>query len=99
MSNDNINAIKARLDAASTGPWIHERGDYSGKNWLVGSVAIYTGQTDDNAAHWVSNITTDHVHGSELRGTAEGDAEFIAHARGDVEYLLRLVEQLAGVTQ
>ena len=87
----NLDEIRARVEAASTGPWIVETGPWSGDNWLVGSVMC--GKSRDSKDYYC-HITTDHVHASELRGDAKTDAEFMAHAHSDIVYLLRLLDKL-----
>ncbi len=92
MAMFDLEAIKARIEAATTGPWTHEIGEYSGDNWLIGSLYLGTGL--DNNTHTV-HVTTDHIHASELWGEgAGGDADFIAHAREDVPALVAEVERL-----
>ena len=86
-------AIKARCDAATPGPWISETYGFTGKNWLVGSV--FTGSTHETSC--LVHITTDHLHASEYtHGEAISDVDFIAHAREDVPALLAEVERLRG---
>lgn len=88
----DLDAIKARAEAATTGPWTFENGEYSGKNWMIGS--LFCG-ADDVGDGWTVHITTDHVHASQLYGGgASADAAFIAAARTDVPALVAEVERL-----
>lgn len=85
MDQSRLDEIISRLKNASKGPWTSETGGYSGNNWLIGS--LYLGRGYDNKDHWI-HITTDHVHASEVGGSAEGDAEFISNSRTDIRDLL-----------
>ena len=81
----DIDEIKARLTAATPGPYLVETGEYSGANWLL---ATGTGRNGKNYF-----ITTKHRRSDELSDSA-ADAEFFAHAREDVPALVGEVEQL-----
>lgn len=60
------------------GPWLIESGNYSGVNWLVGS--LYLGRsTKENKNYWI-HITTDHIHASQMNSDAKDDAHLIAAA-------------------
>jgi hypothetical protein len=93
MITDETLAKWAELaEKATSGPWIHEAGKYSGDNWLVGSILLGSGY--DNQDHWV-HLTTDHIHASELSGDgAEADALFIAASREAVPALIAEVRRL-----
>jgi uncharacterized small protein (DUF1192 family) len=90
MTDEELQVIRARYEAATPGPWRVEHGRYSGADWLIGSLG--TGYFD-NGMHFV-HITTNRVRASELYGNASVDAEFIAHAREDIPALLAEVERL-----
>lgn len=91
MTNDELKEIEDRLNNASTGPWTIETGDYTGENWLIGSFFLGTSEDGEN---YSVHVTTDHVHASEFVGDAKADAEFIAHARTDIQRLLDEIKYL-----
>lgn len=92
MTDQELQAIKQRAAMATTGPWMVEAGDYSGRDWLIGVVAVYLGAScQDDKCY---SVTTRDVHASELSGDARTDAEFIAHARTDIAALIAEVERL-----
>jgi len=92
MTEEQLRAIEERCRKASNGPWITEAGEYSGRNWMIGMVAVHLGASNqDDKCHFV---TTNNVHASELTGDAGTDAEFIAHAREDVPALIAEVRSL-----
>lgn len=93
ITDEQLNKWRDMLDAATTGPWAIEVGHYYGKNWLVGSI-WYGTDAEDDKDYWV-HITTDHVHASQLSGSARADAEFTVAARNEiVPALLVEVERL-----
>lgn len=61
------------------GPWTIEEGEYTGSNWLIGTLFVGTDrETDDDI---FVHITTDHIHASQLGYTrALDDARLIAAA-------------------
>lgn len=75
----NLDAIQARADAATPGPW-----------WTSGA-AIYTGEPaeDVRRSTWVGQTYTPNV--PDWGGA---NAQFIAHARTDVDQLLARVRDL-----
>jgi hypothetical protein len=87
LSPEYFLEVERRCDAASPGPWIIERGPFSGRNWLLASIMLGNSSADGED-YWV-HITTDDVHASELYGDSGTDAEFISHARTDLPNLLR----------
>ena len=92
MNEQELQAIEERANKASNAPWLIEAGDYSGHNWLVGTITVSLGESyRDDKAYFV---TTRNVHASELEGDASTDAEFIAHARSDVPALIAEVRRL-----
>ncbi len=79
-AEDRIAEIRARLDAATEGPWIHEPSEV-----LHG--------TEDVRLHYVSDqaaIADDDPPMCSFYSRA--DAEFVAHAREDVPFLLSELE-------
>lgn len=82
-----LDEIRARADAATPGPWLlHKNG---GELEIVDA----SGATSD-----ASDIAFMHVHAEKedwaLPGTGYDNAEFIAHAREDIPYLLSEIERL-----
>ena len=82
---NRIAAIGKRLESVNPAPWIAVRGkDYQGENWLICDAGVFDrGDESDTAL-----VTTDGVHASRLCADSIDDAEFIAHARMDVPWLL-----------
>lgn len=84
---DNVidyTAIRARLNAASEGPWeACTTGSRSGDHWYV---------CDEGEA--IAHISTQDGINEDQR---QPDAEFIAHSRTDLEQLLDRVEALEGI--
>jgi hypothetical protein len=72
--------IRARVEKASCGPWKVLRGKDDGHDWML---AQFGAGLDDEAVR----LHTDGVRGEGL-SDADADAEFCAHARSDVPYLL-----------
>ena len=92
MTEQELQAIEERASKATPGAWIVEAGEYSGRDWMIGSVAMFLGAScwDDKCY----TVTTNQVHASELEGDAKTDAEFIAYAREDVPALIAEVKRL-----
>lgn len=87
--SDRIGQIKARLAAATPGPWDSMPDVVTGQpNWILGRTASpddgYYGTTD------VLRIADENLDGSYL---SDEDANFIAHTPEDIAYLLA---ELAG---
>lgn len=75
--SDRIAEIRARLNVATPGPWEATLRTVAGQphgDWSV--------QQEGDPLKWVADTGYDSVHSSRA------DAEFIAHARADVEWLL-----------
>lgn len=88
---DRIAEIRARLEAATPGPWKADTVKNVGENWLIGCV-IEAGD-DQRNCHWI--VTTDNLRASQcMSGGAEEDSVFIAHAPEDIKYLLDEIERL-----
>jgi len=61
------------------GPWLIEEGEYTGNNWLVGT--LFVGNDRETGDDIFVHITTDHIHASQLGYTrALDDARLIAAA-------------------
>lgn len=89
MKRPDIETIKARLNAATRGPWKSCQASECFENWPV----CPSLGTDDDGANWA--VSTDGIHASEMdRGDAKTDAEFIAHARQDIPDLLAYIAEL-----
>lgn len=86
MTELNLDAIQARLDAATPGPWVADGTEIS-QHW-------------SRPEPWEPVATNDiacmaYCYGGQARGIENSyDAEFIAHAREDVELLVARVREL-----
>jgi hypothetical protein len=69
MSDEELNAISARCEAATSAPW---ESFIEGRDHLGGNDFIRTGGLDDNSPD------------IELNGASKADQDFIAHARQDI---------------
>lgn len=87
---ERLKEIKARYAHTNPGPWIVERGAHTGQNWMIADFGIC--ERDDK--YYTVQVTTDSVNASRLCGDAEDDAEFVAHARADVPWLVQQLEKL-----
>ena len=76
MTLDELAAIRARLDAATPGPW------------ALGH------DTDINGAWFAEILVPSHLAALGYIDSSRADAEFIAHARTDLEQLLAEVDHL-----
>jgi hypothetical protein len=79
VTDDELNAIRARCNAASPGPWVSY---IEGRDHTSGSSFIMTGKPGNRGPD------------IELSGATSADQDFIAHARQDVPKLLTEVERL-----
>lgn len=77
----SLDAIRQRLNAATPGPW------FSVVNDLIGGRAV---TAVDKPMHAIDHRRGDRVVADMLN--TDADAEFIAHAREDVEHLLAIAE-------
>ena len=82
VTDEELGAIKARLDAATAGPW---RSMVEGRDHTSGSSFIMTGEG------------TTRRNDIELTGATVADQDFIAHARQDVPRLVAEIERLRRV--
>jgi hypothetical protein len=83
MSDDELREIRARLEAATPGPWrpmIEGRDNQSGSSFIM----VGDGETREEDI----NVTRD------THMVSDADLEFIAHARQDVSRLLDEVKRL-----
>lgn len=90
MSEPDLEAIRARKDAATPGPW--KRWDDGVDNEVsarIGSIVEAPGRTADGRVKRIASVT-DWLGGPQQRA----DAEFIAHARTDIPDLLEAVDRL-----
>ena len=92
----DLDAIKARAEAATPGPWRQEPDTFAGRVWVQRCAG----------GRWFNSKQADceplfAVRGGDAYKQREADAGFIAHARTDVPELVaeveRLREELAGV--
>ena len=81
MSELNLDAIRARADAATPGPW---------KTWGMGVLADPVGDSNLDTAIPVANTAFRDAEGRPRTN----DADFIAGARLDIPNLLAEVERL-----
>lgn len=87
---ERLKEIKARYAHTNPGPWIIEKGGYSGQNWMIADFGL----CERDGKDYNVIVTTDAVNASRLCGDAEDDAEFVAHARQDVPWLVAQLERL-----
>lgn len=83
MNAPNIDAIQARADSATPGPWELDEYDQAERAWVIMNSGVGPYQ---HAVAAVSILWT--------RPRAEANARFIAHARQDVDVLLAMVDRL-----
>ncbi len=79
MTDDELQAIKDRCNAATPGPW---RSYVEGRDHTSGSDFIMTGE---------AGVRGNDI---ELTGATKADQDFMAYARQDVPRLLAEVERL-----
>lgn len=79
ITNEDIEKIKLRCDAATPGPW---RSFVEGRDHTSGSDFIMTGEGENRGED------------IELTGATIADQDFIAHARQDIPLLLQEIERL-----
>ena len=79
MTKQEIDAIRARCEAAAPGPWKHHYGDDY-------AVVMFPGEGTSNASVRVAE--------DEWDDSFSGNAKFIAHAREDIPRLLAEVRVL-----
>jgi hypothetical protein len=101
VTSDRLDEIKTRAEAATPGPWNpaiapHPDSAQTHAEYLVASlcnegrplwVAWAENPTDDGFAYVVPAVTGDGP-------TSEANADFVAHAREDVPWLIAEVERL-----
>ncbi len=89
MIQDELNQIKARLEATSIAPW---ESVIEGRDQEGGSSFIMTGiEKGENI--WGENRGEDLY----LSGGTNADLDFIAHARQDIPRLLEEIERLKSI--
>jgi hypothetical protein len=93
MAMDRLEEIRARLAAATPGPWtaIQKtwRSRTSGHTWSAYGIEQSQEVYGDDA--WAISYATD------TGQIAQKDADLIAHAPADLAYLLAEVERLQGI--
>jgi len=82
---------KKICEAASTAPWRVDDKENLGRRWPI--CLLGAGDT----GHPI--VTTNNVRASELEGTAEGDAQFIAQARTQWPELIEWAERARKILQ
>lgn len=89
--SDRLEEIKARAEKATPGPWSadDEHGDIPGaeRAWCVSKIT-----ESGDYSHDIAYLSTDCADPIGTQETA--DAEFIAHAREDIPWLVAEVERL-----
>jgi hypothetical protein len=86
MTNQELEAIKARYEATSVAPWVSF---IEGRDCESGSSFIMTGIPKGEHI-WGENRGED----LEIIGATNADLDFIAHARQDIPRLLEEIERL-----
>ncbi len=79
LTEEELNAITSRCEAASTGPWVSM---VEGRDHTSGSSFIMTGPEGQRGED------------IELSGATVADQDFIAHARQDVPRLVQEIRRL-----
>lgn len=82
MTTDEMISEMRQLLALDSNPWRVNTMDQVGRDWLIADFG-----RDRSDVKWI--LTTDGVHASERRGTAESDARFCVLARQLMPELLR----------
>lgn len=92
----DLEAIEARVKAASPGPWITSNPENAFKNWPIGFFSL--GRDEEaKPSNWA--VTTDRINASRMvSGGAKEDAEFIAHARQDIPALIARIRELEALS-
>lgn len=87
MTRPDLDAIRARCDAATPGPWKVQ--DHDGWYWVVV-------KDDDEDDGWMSDaVFDDGSAGAEYAATCKPhDREFLVAARTDIPALLAYVDEL-----
>lgn len=85
-----IDAIKARCEAATPGPWENGNGEFINAITRIGSMAICRVNQPVEVA-WRSDGS-----GRTYSVSAQPNKNFIAHAREDIPYLLERIAELEG---
>lgn len=98
MTDDELAAIQARVDAVWPGPW---RSFVEGRDMLAGSHFIRIADGEDHADIWMAPEWTDHLDGplrrpgpQERQVWFEAHYDFVACARQDIPRLLAEVRRL-----
>jgi hypothetical protein len=89
ITDDELAAMKARVDATTPGPW---RASFEGRDHFSGDSVIFTGGQEVEIY-----ISADDYKGGG--GHFCADLDFIAHARQDVPRLIAEVQRLRALLQ
>ncbi len=84
ISDDELSAMKARVEATTPGPWTPS---FEGRDHTSGDSVIFTG--DQRIEIYI--MAGDYKGGG---GHFQADLDFIAHARQDIPRLIAEVERL-----
>jgi len=89
VSEARVQEIQARVEKATKGPWaIEPCSDTDERRDVVADYKMVKGKKQ---AHWIAELDAQMDFDSDVEGqlsTLEANAEFIAHAREDIPYLL-----------
>ena len=103
MTDEELDAIKARVEKATEGPWCWENCGEKGNDLIVG-IALHVGSDepcrgqvppdsyDEHRHEYVDAVARKSALLSEM--ATSFDAAFIAHARADIPALIAEVERL-----
>lgn len=90
LTDDELDAMQARVEAASPGPWTSY---VEGRDHVAGDSVIRVSENDDEDDLYVLRADE-----NGLRPALAADQDFIAHARQDVPRLIAEIRRLRGTT-
>lgn len=99
MTDEELQAIRAREQVATVGPWAWESVAEKSNDWVVGTAWDAQGKPISGRivdGEWIEDtvIRKMPIGENESDGARIADAEFIAHARKDIPALLAEVDRL-----